>query len=195
VPYSPRRLPGPGQRPGCDERPAASALAPSPDDARGAALTAWPAVAVKPTDWAPADQSAVSWRPAELAGSRRPGDPGATGSRKVAKLLPGWRGRARLLRTAARTTVRSAGRLMRRAMRLSDMSASSPEAEMRNCSWLGRSDGRRHHCRTRLRGSPPWESLVDPCWAHWPGCTGSPLRGLRCRCCAGRGRPLLPAAG
>src|SRR5690242_12980960 len=35
-------------------------------------------------------------------------------------------------RAAARTTARSAGRLMRRAVRLNDMSVSSPVAEMRN---------------------------------------------------------------
>src|SRR6516165_4679585 len=39
-------------------------------------------------------------------------------------------------RAAATTTAKSAGRLMRRAVRLSDMSVSSPEAEMRNCPWV-----------------------------------------------------------
>src|SRR6516164_2821141 len=39
-------------------------------------------------------------------------------------------------RAAATTTANSAGRLRRRAVRLSDMSASSPKAEMRNCPWV-----------------------------------------------------------
>src|SRR5215472_5580364 len=59
-------------------------------------------------------------------------------------------------RAAARTTARSAGRLMRRAVRLSDMSASSLELLVVRafCRW--------HHCPARRRGSPPWESLVGP---------------------------------
>src|SRR5260370_37305632 len=65
-------------------------------------------------------------------------------------------------RAAATTTAKSARRLMRRAVRLSDMSASSPEAELRNCSWLGVLLAGGTTVTARRRGSPPWKSLVGP---------------------------------
>src|SRR6185312_7134387 len=61
-------------------------------------------------------------------------------------------------KAAARTTASSAGRLMRRAMRLSDMRVSSSELLVVRAFWLAGGTT----VAARWRESPPWKSLVSP---------------------------------